>query len=131
MRGREYMLNIDASKLTMLLQGEFVDARHLFGRDHTFQHLSPGLTMHDGGVTVVSRQHGTGDDQLRPYETIPPSAIAMPNRLPLLKESPLKIQLSRIIRQVLKCPTTVLLTGPASWTMMNCVVVMRHARPPL
>jgi hypothetical protein len=62
---------------------------------------------------------------------IPPSAKAMPKRLPLLNDFPAKTQLKKITTHVLKWPTTVLLTGPASLMITNWVTVIKHASPPL
>jgi len=50
----------------------------------------------------------------RTYDVIPPNARAMPTTLPPLKVLLPNTQLNNMTRQVLKWPTTVLLTGPAS-----------------
>lgn len=65
------------------------------------------------------------------HEMMPPTANTIPNRLPSLSCFPLCIQPIRITEQVLKCPTTVLLTGPASLIIANWDKLIRQARPPL
>lgn len=48
------------------------------------------------------------------YEIIPPIASKIPTKLPSVKDFPDTIHPIATIEHVLKCPTTVLLTGPAS-----------------
>lgn len=57
--------------------------------------------------------------RVKTHDTMPPIASKMPTKLPSLNGLPLYIQPSVTTKHVLKWPTTVLLTGPASFTMMN------------
>jgi hypothetical protein len=65
------------------------------------------------------------------YIMIPLTARMNPMTLMSLNECELVIHPSRMIEQVLRCPTTVLLTAPASLMMTNCEMLMQAASKPL
>jgi len=65
------------------------------------------------------------------YEIIPPIAIRTPTILLSPTARPLVSQPNATIEQVLRCPTTVLDTGPVCAMMKNCDMLMREANMPL
>lgn len=91
------------------------------------------VLMHHGGVPAlpVSLRAEGKEMACGAYEMMPPTASTIPTRLASLIDLPLCIQPSTMIEQVLQWPTTVLLTGPASLTMTNCVKLIKQARRPL
>jgi hypothetical protein len=81
-------------------------------------------TLVRGGMPVKSASHIT-------YMMIPLTARMNPMTLMSLNECELVIHPSRMIEQVLRCPTTVLLTAPASLMITNCEMLIQAASKPL
>lgn len=75
---------------------------HVSQQSHPSIHPSHPLIQRKGGKKEKT------------YEIIPPIASRMPTKLPSVKDFPETIHPIATIEHVLKCPTTVLLTGPAS-----------------
>lgn len=75
---------------------------------HVSQQSHPSIPSHP---IPSFRKKG---EKEKTYEIIPPIASKIPTKLPSVKDFPDTIHPIATIEHVLKCPTTVLLTGPAS-----------------
>lgn len=71
-----------------------------------------------------------GREGRKTYATIPPIVITTPNALPSLTLLPPITHPILTIEIVLRCPTTVLLTGPEEATMKNWEMFIREAKAP-
>jgi len=62
---------------------------------------------------------------------MPATVITTPNALLSVTPLPLTAHPILTIEIVLRCPTTVLVTGPELLTIKNCEILIKAAKPPL